>query len=254
VRSLLKLLPSFVLLIASATATWSAADDVVVNVEAMIGEATLVRESADGKKETLIVPTGKTTKNDPTTGQTLLTPATQPDKVNEVVQAIAASAPDAGNQRPSDNGCSQGNAPHRLVPRPAYDAAITAVIATELEGMSSGELMMVMAVLINNANHLCIDASTVANTVNLIVTERPEEAGNVVYVASLLDPDNSDPYADEALKAAPSEAKKIEEAKESADNRPKTYPKPPPAQPAPPIEPERDIPPGGSIGEPPSPE
>lgn len=254
-RPLFRVLFPFALLAVSAPGTWAAKNNVEVNVEAMIGEATLVRASADGKRETIVIPTGKAAQQDHDTGQTLLTPATEPDKVNEVVQAIAASSPDADKQRPSDDGCSQGNAPHRLAARPEYDEALAATIERELEGMSSGELMMVMAVLINNARHLCIDASTVANTVALISTARPEEAGNVVYVVSLLDPDNSALYTEKALKAAPSQAQIIEKAKEDADDG-KTDPSPQPPKPQtkPPIEPDRDIPPGGAIGAPPSPE
>jgi hypothetical protein len=242
---------------------WSVADNVIVNVEAMIGEATLVREHADGKQESIVVPTGKATQNDPGTGQTLLTPATVPNKVNEVVQAIAASSPDSNNQQPTEDGCSQGNAPHRLSPQPEHDEAAAAALAAELKAMSSGELMMVMAVLINNANHLCIDATTVADTVALISRTRPEEAGNVVFVASLLDPENSARYTDAALKAAPAQARNIGQAKDDADKLkqdfgadipPRTSPKPPPAKSKPPIKPERDVPPGGTIGKPPSPE
>lgn len=250
-----KALLSFTLLTISAYSAWAASDNLVVNVEAMIGEATLVSESPEGKQEKLVIPTGKITQKDPNTGQTLLTPATEPNRVNEVVQAIAASAPDAENQQPFDDGCSQGNAPHRLTPRPAYDDALATDIKQRLSDMSSGELMMVMAVLINNANHLCIDASTIASTINLIATERPEEAGNVVYVASLLDPDNSDLYVDTALIAAPAQAQVIEKAKgEAVDSAADPEPQSPAPPADPPIEPERDIPPGGSIGAPPSPE
>ncbi len=262
-RLLRKAFPPFVLLLASTTGAWSAQADVTVNVEAMIGEATLVNESVGGKKESIVVTTGKTTRKDPSTGQTLLAPATVADKVNTVVQAIAASAPDAGNQLSSEDGCSQGNAPHRTTPQPGHDAAAAAALKKALEGLSSGELMMVMAVLINNAKHLCIDFSTVANTVSLIATVRPEEAANVVFVAALLDPDHSDLYTQEAAKAAPAQSSNIDQAKKDADDIKKdpnavipprsTSPKPPPVKNKPPVKPS-DIPPGGSIGKPPSPE
>ena len=255
-RPLHKALALFALLITCASAALSAPGDVVVSVDAMIGEATLVQQSGDGKKESIVVPTGKATRKDPATGQILLAPSTARNKVNEVVHAIAASAPDSSKQLPSEDGCSQGNAPQRLAPQPEYDADAAAAIAKELQGMSSGELMMVMAVLINNAKHLCIDSSTVANTVALIATVRPEEAGNIVFVASLLDPDNSERYSQEAKKAAPNQTSIIEKKKEEANKiePPKKTVKPPPGKSKPPIERERDIPPGGSIGKPPSPE
>jgi hypothetical protein len=76
VQASVKALLPLALFMASATSSWAIeSNDVTVNVEAMIGQATLVRELADGKKDAVIVPTGKTTQRDPTTGQILLTPA-----------------------------------------------------------------------------------------------------------------------------------------------------------------------------------
>ena len=217
---------------ASVGSSWAIeSNDVTVNVEAMIGRATLVRELPDGKKDSVVVPTGKTTQRDPTTGQILLTPATVANRVNEVVQAIAASSPDAAGRLPSDEGCSGNEAPQRTAPKPEYDEARAAFIAEQLKAMSPGELMMVIAVLINNANHLCIDSSTVANTIALIISLRPEEADNIRLVASLLDPDNIDRWNNVV---------------------PPAYRNP--ARVTPPVVPGRDIPPGGSVGEPPSPE
>lgn len=247
----------------TAAGVWSAPGDVVVNVEAMIGEATIVNARPDGKQEEIVVPTGKTTRKDPVTGQILLALSTTTDKVNEVVHAIAASSPDSGKQLPSEDGCSQGNAPKRISPQPEYDNATATAIAKELEGMSPGDLMMVMAVLINNANHLCIDDSTVANTVALISSARPEEAANVVFVASLLDPDNADDYSEAAAKAAPAQIDNINKAKQDVDELKKDFgakiiplePTPEPsARPNRLVQPPRDIPPGGAIGKPPSPE
>lgn len=226
------LLP-FVLLITGATSVWSKeTGSPSVNVEAMIGEATLVQETADGEKDTIIVPSGQTTTRDPATGKTTLTPSTVPNRVNEVVQAIAAAAADAGDRLPTDEGCSQSKQPRRLVPRPEYDEEVEAAIAKQLEMMTPGELMMVMAVLINNANHLCIDSSAITSTIALITKVRPEEAANVVAVASLLDPAHARDYEGAGTPSRP----------------------PSPLNPKPPITPQPDIPPGGSIGEPPSPE
>ncbi|CAA0090506.1 Uncharacterised protein [Halioglobus japonicus] len=248
-----KVFPAVVLLVTTSMGAWSATD-LQVNVEAMIGEATLISEGAGGQAQTLVIPTGKVTQKDPGTGQTVLTQATVTNNVNRVVQAIAAASPDADNRRPTDDGCSQGNAPHRLSPRPEYDQAAAAAIAAELEGMSTGDLMMVMAVLINNANHLCIDTATFVSTVQLISTTRQEEAANIVYVASLLDPANSDNYADVARKVAPTQAGKIDEVVKEAAQRDVPEPSSPQAKPKPTIKPPQDIPPGGAIGGPPSPE
>lgn len=257
-RGLVKLLLPFALLITCTTSAWSAAgripsvegdvrgsftgiavDGVVVNVEAMIGEATLVQENVAGEKDVIVVTTGTATQKDPSTGKILLAPATVPNPVNEVVHAIAAAAPDASTRLPNDEGCSLGKDPQRLVPQPDYDEATAAVIESELKQLSPGDLMMVIAVLINNANHLCIDATTVADTVSLIATVRPEEAANMAFVASLLDPEHADRYTNAATSPRPT-------------HKPESQP--PQVKPKAPIEPERDIPPGGAIGEPPSPE
>lgn len=233
-QSSVKVLLPLVLLLAGGTSAWAIeSNGVTVDVEAMIGQATLVRELADGRKDSVIVPTGQTTQRDPTTGQILLTPATVANRVNEVVQAIAASSPDASDRLPTDEGCSDNEEPLRLVPKPEYDEAVAAFIAEQLKAMSSGELMMVIAVLINNANHLCIDSSTVANTIAMIISLRPKEAENILLMASLLDPDNKERWKN---------------AEPPGDRNP------PRINPRPPLVPERDIPPGGSVGDPPSPE
>lgn len=225
--SRVRILIPLVLSVAAIGSAWAVdSNGITVNVEAMIGEATLVRELGEGKKDAVIVPTGKITQRDPATGQIVVTPSTVANRVNEVVQAIAASSPDATDRLPNDKGCSENEEPLRLTAKPEYDEAVAAFIAEQLAAMSSGELMMVIAVLVNNANHLCIDSSTVASTAALIVQIRPEESENIRLVVGVLDPDNNP-------KDVPT------------DNR---------NPPRPPIAPERDVPPGGSVGEPPSPE
>lgn len=244
-----------------------AVDGIAVNVEAMIGEATLAEETADGEKVLVVVPTGKATRKDSATGQILVTPATVPNAVNEVVRAMAGSAPDANSGLPTDKGCSAGQNPLRAVARPGHDEAIAAAIAAQLADLSPGELMMVVAVMINNAKHLCIDPAAVSGTVALIATVRPDEAGNIVFVATLLDPANAKLHTDAALQAAPDQVREIEQARSDAEILAKDFdavipPRPvggqpadpPPARPDPPVVPERDVPPGGSVGAPPSPE
>ncbi len=205
-------------------------DGATVNVEAMIGEATLIRK--DGS-ETILVPPGQTTQIDPTTGKTVVAASTAPNAVNEVVHAIAAAAPDASNRLPGDEGCSQGDRPLRSNAVPAADPETTAAIKAQMAALSKGELMMVMAVLINNAGHLCIDAATVANTITTIATVRPDAVAEVVIVATLLDPVNAEKFT------------------ESATPPPTAQEPRPPVNPVdPPI--NNEIPPGG--GTPPSPE
>jgi hypothetical protein len=125
--------------------------------------------------------------------------------------------------------------------------------------------MMVIAVLINNAKHLCIDSSTVANTIGLIAATRPEEAANAVFVAVLLDPDNAVPYTEKAIISAPKESADIKQASADAEKvtkdpnaviaprSPQPKPTPSPTKAKPPTKPS-DVPPGGAIGKPPSPE
>jgi len=209
-------------------------DGVVVNVEAMIGEATLLRKGDEGQKDAIVVPTGKATQTDPKTGKTIVAASTTTNAVNEVVQAIAAAAPDASNRLPTDKGCSEGVKPLRDVARPPTDPVAAAAIDAQLAALSEGELMMVMAVLINNAGHLCIDADTVATTIAKIAAVRPDVVDNVAAVAVLLDPTNAQKFT-ESAKPPTTEV---------------SQPLPPVELVDPPI--NNEIPPGG--GEPPSPE
>lgn len=195
-------------------------DGVIVNVEAMIGEATLQKEGYGGKKDRIIVPTGQTTQTDPATGKVIVTPSTVSDPVNIVVRAIAAIAPDATDSK--DEGCSRGKNPLRATANPDADAAALEAIEKQLAALSEGELMMVIAVLHNNARHLCIDSSTIASTIGLIAKVNPDVASDIVDLAAALDPENDDTYND-------------------AVNPPD--PAPPPVNQPPPI--ESDIPPGG---------
>lgn len=211
-------------------------DGVVVNVEAMIGEATLIRKDGDGQKDAIVVPTGQVTRTDPKTGKTLVTASTVANKVNEVVRAIAAVAPDASNRSSTDEGCSEGVKPLRDVADPPTDAETAAAIEAQLAALSNGDLMMVMAVLINNARHLCIDSDTVAATIAMIATARPDALNDVVNVATLLDPDHADKYT--AIATVPPD--------KDTNRQPLVNPVDPPIN--------NEIPPGGGIGTPPSPE
>jgi hypothetical protein len=204
-----------------------------VHVESMIGEATLTSESEEGKAETIIVPPGKAARTDPTSGETLVETSTSSDKVNAVVQAIAAAAPDASARAATDEGCSEGVNPLRDVARPETDAETAAAIDAQLAALSEGELMMVMAVLINNAGHLCIDSDTVAAALARIASVRPDAVKNVVVVAILLDPDSAEKFTESVVPPT------------SGGQLP-TAPTDPPIN--------NEIPPGGGIGEPPSPE
>jgi FecR protein len=205
-----------------------------VHLESMIGEATLTNESEDGKAETIVVPPGKSARTDPNSGETLVETSTSSNKVNDVVQAIAAAAPDARTRSATDEGCSEGVNPLRDVARPETDAETAAAIDTQLAALSEGELMMVMAVLINNSGHLCIDSDAVAATLARISSVRPESAKDVVVVAILLDPDNAEKFTESAVPPT------------SGGQQPPTQPSEPPIN--------NEIPPGGGIGEPPSPE
>jgi hypothetical protein len=236
-------------------------DGVVVNVEAMIGVATLTEE-IDGEKDTVVVPTGQATQKDPTTGEVVVVPATSINKVNAVVQAIAAAAPDATTGTARDEGCSESGRPLRTSARPDYDAETAAAIEALLAALNESELMMVMAVLINNARHLCIDTSTIIATIGVIATVSPENAAIAVLAAAIFDPENVDDFVNEAIAAAPEQAENIEQARDTAQDiqqgfNPSTPPQAPeaPPKPADPPDIEDDIPPGGNPGEdPPSPE
>lgn len=197
--------------------TGIAVDGVVVNVESMIGEAVLIRESEDGKTDTIVVPTGKTTATDPATGDTAVEESTVPNNVNRVVRAIAAVSPDALTGSTGE-GCSGGNSPLRSVARPDYSPGVQAEIQALLKDLTQGELMMVIAVLHNNARHLCIDSATLDTTIREIATVRPEAAADVVFVAALIDPLNADMFSATAQAAAPAESNRIREAVAAASD------------------------------------
>ena len=143
-------------------------------------------------------------------------------------------------------------------PAPIMTLTAAAAIDAQLASLSKGELMMVIAVLNNNARHLCVDASTVAATVGQIATVQPEAAADVVFVATLLDPEQGDTFTKAAVAGAPDQAEKIQQAGDAANevtqdfNQPPQSPRGEPVNQAPPI--EQSIPPGGAIGSDPSPE
>jgi hypothetical protein len=249
-------------------------DGVVINVESMIGEAVLIRETDDGQTDTILVPTGQVTVTDETTGQATVQPSTSSNSVNRVVRAIAAVSPDAASGSTGE-GCSRGNRPLRRTARPDYDAESQAEIQALLRDLTEGELMMVIAVLNNNARHLCIDYTTIDSTIGEIATVRPEVAGQVVFVAALIDPANAEQFAETASTSAPEQSSNIQQATEAAKRAREDFGTDAPSQPSdsgespvpkdttqeedsPPADTgdsgdtDNEVPPGG--GEPPSPE
>ena len=211
-------------------------DGVTVHLESMIGDAYIKQTDDEGQTKTISVAPGQETRIDPKTGKTVVAASTGSNAVNEVVQAIAAAAPDASNRLSTDEGCSRGFRPLREVTHPPTDAETAAAIEAQLAALDEGELMMVIAVLINNTRHLCIDADTVAATIAKIAKVHPEFVDNVAAVAILLDPDNTDKF-NESAKPGPSGGQDTNPPLQLVD---------------PPI--NNEIPPGGGIGTPPSPE
>ncbi|NQX88260.1 MAG: FecR domain-containing protein [Halioglobus sp.] len=162
-----------------------------VGVAAMIGEATLEREGRQ-----IIVPTGQTARTDPVTGAVSVLPTTTVDKVNAIVRAIAAISPDAGD--PEDEGCSRGENPLRREANPDVTAADMARIKQLLgnDQLTEGDLIMVIVVMSNNAEQLCIDAVTIASAINLIANVNPDAVARLVDVADMLNPGASGLFYD----------------------------------------------------------
>jgi len=248
---------NFALLLTLLVATGAQAADVVVDVESMIGEAVLIRKTSDGQTDTIVIPTGQATQTDPTTGETALGAATLPNKVTEVVRAIAATSPD-GNADATAEGCSRSDSPIRPTANPANDPELEGEIRRMLSELSEGELMMVIAVLNNNARHLCTDAFAVNSAIGSIATVRPEVAAQVVFVAALVDPANAEQFVTTAQAAAPGESSNIQQAANAANSARDEFgtnpPPPPPPQGGPqgsddPADTQNDVPSGG---EPPS--
>lgn len=157
----------------------------VANVESLIGEATLQKEG----KETIIVPTGQTTTTDPVTGELLVVPSTATDPVNAVVRAIAAISPDAGDSE--DEGCSRGKNPLRATADPEATPEEVEAIEKMLAELSEGELMMVIAVMNNNARHLCIDSYAIAYAIDIIGRVNPGAKNNLQDLANSLNPSDN---------------------------------------------------------------
>ena len=201
------------------------------SVEARIGTATVTRKNDTGNPSTVAVPPGQAARTDPGDGKTVVAPSTTPDRINDVVRAIAAAAPDAAARAPTDEGCSRGSYPVRTAANPEVDAKTSTDIDTQLAALTRGELIMVMAVLINNAGHLCIDESTVARTLARIAALRPDAIKAALAVSVLLNPENTQTFTEAATPVPPA----------GRANRPQAD--------EPPI--NNEVPPGGN---PPSPE
>jgi len=210
-------------------------EGVTVKVEAMIGEATLKPNEGEGQQDAVVVPPGQATQIDPITGKTVVVASTLDNKVNDIVHIIAAAAPDASNRLSTDEGCSKGRLPKRDVAHPTADAETAAAIEARLAALSEGELIMVMAVLINNAGHLCIDSDTLAATLTTIAKVQPAVVASVAaFAVSIVDEETGKKFIKAATPVTPG----------GPDSKPPVKPVEAPIN--------NEIPPGG--GTPPSPE
>ncbi|MEH6590029.1 MAG: hypothetical protein V7746_07240 [Halioglobus sp.] len=240
-----------ILLLMASVGAWSADDPGSeisrVKLEVMIGEGTVVLEDAGCETRSYVVGTGYSAKTTPSECDAVLTESDVSDAVNSVVQRISSCDPDF---------------------REAREA-----VAELLGELSPAELSMLVAVIINNAHHLCIDDRTIIETIGAIAVANPEAAASTVFVAAILDPDNTKPFTDAAKAAAPDQADNIEQAADTAEQikedlnagAPTTgdpagpaivelvEEEAPPEAPAPPPV-DTSVPPGGSIPDPPSPE
>lgn len=165
-RSAVKALPLTALLLITAANAWAAAD--AVRVQAMVGEAVVAFENIDCPDDVFVVATGERALTNPSDCEALVALSELPDKVGTVVWAIAAL--DLND--------------------PAALQAIEALLST----LNTGEQVMVIAVLENNAHHLGTDDSTVVATVQSIIVLNPDAAGVVVGAAVVLDPGNADRF------------------------------------------------------------
>lgn len=181
----------FFLAVASVN-SWS----VTVSVEAMIGDVVITVVEEECPPESQVVRAGQSAQTNPETCKTVVVESSYSDDVNRVVQLIA----------------SQGEADEQL-----------AELSTE-------DQVLVVAVLVNNADQLDIDASVVADTVGAISEVNPEGAAAVVFISSVLDQENAESYVDSAKQAAPEQEDNIDDATEEAEgfNDDSGQPPPPP--------------------------
>jgi hypothetical protein len=157
----------------------------------MIGEATVLVDDPECETRTYMVGSGHSARTTPSACDTVLSESEVTDAVNKVVQKMNACDPDYVDAR----------------------AAVTALLGD----LSTSELSMLVAVIINNAHHLCIDTDTITDTIGAIAAVNPEAAASIVFVAAVLEPDNAEKFSIAALEGAPEQVENIQQAKETAD-------------------------------------
>ena len=188
--SAVRSLPLVLLLALPGAGTW-AAQSPKVRVEAFVGEAVVVFENIDCPEEVIRVPTGDAAETDPDKCEAVVGLSNVPDRVSDVVWAIAKADLD--------------------------NPAVVESIKSQLAGLTTGEQALVVAVLHNNATTLGVDRTKYLNTIRLIVTVNPKAASTVVLTASVLDPGNADAIKGAALEGAPGQADNIGKAADAAE-------------------------------------
>ncbi|MGL4565630.1 MAG: hypothetical protein ACRCVD_10070, partial [Halioglobus sp.] len=174
--SAVRSLPLYLLLALPGAGAW-AVESPPVRVEAFVGEAVVVFENIECPEEVIRVPTGDAAETDPDKCEAIVGLSNVPNKVSDVVWAIAKADLD--------------------------NPAVVDSIKSQLAGLTIGEQTLLVAVLHNNAATLGVDKTKYLNTIRLIVTVNPAAAPSVVLTASVLDPANADAIKGAALEGAP---------------------------------------------------
>jgi hypothetical protein len=155
-------------------------DGTTISVDTSIGEAFITLPSG----ETLTIAEGNTGTFNVSSGESTVTPTTTPDSVSQAVTDIASDPEDPGN------------------------------VNDAISGLNDPDTAMAMAALINNREQLGIDDEDIYSILGNIVAARPSLAVALAYVASALDPENSQAFIDTIIEAAPVQADAIQEAGE----------------------------------------
>jgi hypothetical protein len=158
-------------------------DGKIVKVDSSVGIMTITFTG----QPTSVVGTGQSGVASTQTATVAIALSTVPDAVGELAKLIAKSPKD------------------------------TTAIEDAMAKLSTEDLALTVAVLINNARALNVDPATITATVASVVSVKPAAAAIIVVVASILDKTNAETYKDAAIGAAPGQTNAIENAVEKAN-------------------------------------
>ena len=156
-------------------------DGVNVTVDTSIGQANITL--ADNS--TLTIKAGETGNANIQTGKLSVAPTTTPDAVTQAINSIAANPDD-------QNG-----------------------VQSALSGLNDGDLVLAIAAMIDNAATLGISETSLPTIVGTAAGVNNDLATVLVFIATAMDPDNSNAYVTSVINVVPDLTNAIEDAADS---------------------------------------